>query len=240
MDDIEFNIKAWLALAPGVNNRKDWQTWLDKNKRWPTTTESVADNLIPPMMRRRMSRLSKIAVQTALQLSQEAQIDYIVFSSRHAELSRTVALLEDIIKGEDASPMAFSQSVHNTAAGLFTIASHCTAPVTSITASDNSLTSAIIEAYCYLAENPQHTVLLVDFDEMLPALYQQYETQQYPSYAFAMLLQSGRDVSISYQQNQQNQREEYPQAFNVIDFLLTMRNMEIKSNHKKWIWTKQL
>lgn len=238
MDNIEFNIKNWLALSPGLINRDDWQQWRDTDKKWPTETIKIPDNLIPSMMRRRMSRLSKIALQAALQISQDQPIDFIVFSSRHAELTRTVTLLEDIIQGEDASPLAFSQSVHNTAAGLFTISSHRAIPVTSLTAVDNCLPNAMIEAYCYLAENPQHTVLVVDFDETLPELYQQYEEQQYPIYALALLLESGDDYSLSCQQSSHRFTIKHPQAFNIIDFLLTNNNQEIKTSTKKWLWTK--
>ena len=174
MVKVEFNIKGWLALSPGMNNNEHWQNWLDKSKLWSDEAEQVPADLIPPMMRRRMSHLSKIAVQTALQISQDKPVDYIVFASRHGELTRTVKLLEDIMNGGDASPMAFSQSVHNTAAGLFTIASKRATPVTSLAAVENSLSSALIEAYCYLAENPDHNVLLVDFDEPLPDDYSEY------------------------------------------------------------------
>jgi len=239
MVKIEFNIKDWLALSPGLSNKEDWQNWLDKSKLWPGEADQVPADLIPPMMRRRMSHLSKIAVQTALQISQDKPVDYIVFASRHGELTRTVKLLEDIMNGEDASPMAFSQSVHNTAAGLFTIASKRATPVTSLAAVENSLSSALIEAYCYLAENPEHNVLLVDFDEPLPALYQQYETQNYQSYALALLITSGVDYSLTVANKPQQTASKMPHALQLIKFLNNQnKNQVIQGSSKQWTWVR--
>ena len=240
MIKIEFNIKGWLALSPGLNTREQWQHWLDNSKQWPAEDNHVPANLIPPMQRRRMSSLSKITVQAALQLSQNQPVDYIIFASRHGELTRTVTLLEDIISGQDASPMAFSQSVHNTAAGLFTIASKRATPVTSLAATENSLSSALIEAYCYLAENPDHNVLLVDFDEPLPALYQQYETQDYQYYALALLITSGADYSLTITEKAQKIASKMPHALDFIDFLINQDKQQmIQGRCKQWIWDKK-
>jgi hypothetical protein len=240
MVKVEFNIIGWLALSPGLNNKENWQNWLDKSKLWPDEANQVPADLIPPMMRRRMSRLSKIAVQAALQLSQDQLVDYIIFASRHGELTRTVKLLEDIMNGDDASPLAFSQSVHNTAAGLFTIASKRATPATSLAAGENSLSSALIEAYCYLAENPDHNVLLVDFDEPLPELYHQYETQSFQSYALALLITSGMDYSLTIANKLQQTMPKTPHAFQLIDFLINKKKkLLIQGSNKQWTWIRK-
>ncbi len=174
MKQINFTIAQWFALSAGLQSRQDWQQWADNQQTWPEALTKAPVQLIPAMMRRRMSSLSKLAVQSALQLVAEQEVDYIVFSSRHGELTRTASLLQDVIDGHDASPMAFSQSVHNTASGLFTIASKRAVPVNSIAACENSLPNAMIEAYAYLQQHPTHKVLLVDFDEPLPAPYEKF------------------------------------------------------------------
>jgi len=242
MVEIKFNIDGWLALSSGLHNKVDWQNWLDNNKQWPNKAAQVASDLIPPMMRRRMSRLSKIAVQTALQLSQGKPIDYIIFASRHGELSRTVKLLEDIMSGEDASPLAFSQSVHNTAAGLFTIASDRAIPATSLAAGENSLSSALVEAFCYLSENPEHNVLVVDFDEPLPELYLQYETQNFQSYALALLISSGKDYCLTIENKTEQVASKTPHALQLIDFLLNFhehKSMLMQGFSKQWTWVRK-
>lgn len=239
MDEIKFNIKNWNALSPGLASQQQWLQWSANHQQWPTELLPAAVDLIAPMMRRRMSHLSKLAVQSALQLSQNQSIDYIIFSSRHGELTRTVSLLEDIIKGEAASPTAFSQSVHNTAAGLFTIASKRATPVTSLASGADSLPYAIIEAYCYLTENPNGQVLLVDFDEPLPSLYQQYENQHYQGYALAMLLETGNQFSLKNQHLKTEVMLQLPHALHCINFLVgEQTQMSLQVNNKQWTWTR--
>jgi 3-oxoacyl-(acyl-carrier-protein) synthase len=239
MNSININITNWSALSPGLIEKSDWLEWSKNNKQWPAGPAPAPDFLIPPMMRRRMSSLSKLAVQSALQISKRQKIDYIIFSSRHGELTRTVKLIEDIINGSDASPIFFSQSVHNTAAGLFTIAAKRTTPVTSLAAAENSLHSAFIEAGIYLQENPQDTVLLVNFDEPLAGPYQGFETQCYKSYALAMLLTTGSQLQLSWSKNQDSLPSGYPQAFDFIEYLLNQEKYtSISSKRTNWLWVK--
>jgi len=239
MNSININIINWSALSPGLNENSDWLEWSKNNKQWPAIPAPVPVFLIPPMMRRRMSSLSKLALQCALQISAQQKIDYIVFSSRHGELTRTVKLIEDIMTGCDASPIFFSQSVHNTAAGLFTIAAKRTTPVSSLAAAENSLHYAFIEADIYLQENPQDTVLLVNFDEPLPAPYQQFETQNYKGYALAMLLTTGDQLQLSWSKNQDSIPTEHPQAFDFIEYLLNKdKHTSICSKRTNWLWVK--
>ncbi|MFT6925895.1 MAG: 3-oxoacyl-(acyl-carrier-protein) synthase [Psychromonas sp.] len=239
MNSINISITDWSALSPGLIERGDWLKWSKNNKHWPPTLAAAPDFLIPPMMRRRMSSLSKLALQCALQVSAQQKIDYIVFSSRHGELTRTVKLIEDIINGGDASPIFFSQSVHNTAAGLFTIAAKRATPATSLAAAENSLHYAVIEAGTYLQENPQDTVLLVNFDQPLPAPYQQFETNSYKGFALAMLLTTGDQLQLSWSKNRDSVSAEYPQAFDFIEYLLNNeKHTSISSKRTNWIWAK--
>ena len=243
MSLITFNINNWVALSPGLLTTDAWQLWSNNEQTWPAELTPVPVNLIKPMMRRRMSSLSKLALQAALQaalqVSRDQKIDYIVFSSRHGELTRTVKLIEDIMSGEDASPIAFSQSVHNTAAGLFTIGSNRAIPVTSLAAVESSLHHALIEASIYLQENPGHQVLLVDFDEPLPEPYQQYENLAYQGYAFSALLSVGEKFQLSWSKNNSPSAVQLPQSFALIDYLLNdEKQKEIIDKRLKWSWTR--
>lgn len=238
MNLITFNINNWVALSPGLLTKEAWSSWAANNQIWPKELTPVPVNLIKPMMRRRMSSLSKLALQAALQISSGQRIDYIIFSSRHGEVTRTVKLIQDIMAGEDASPAAFSQSVHNTAAGLFTIASNRAIPVTSLAAVENSLHHGLIEASIYLQENPTHQVLLVDFDEPLPVPYQQYESQSYQGYAFATLLSFGKQHQLSWSKNNLSVDQQLPQSFAIIDYLLKdEKEKQIIDKRFKWLWT---
>lgn len=218
---LSFTFEQWYGLSAGLTSLQAWQDWAklllitpnhstehhlkQRQQNVQSTVQSsrnASDDLtfdkIPAMMRRRMSTLSKLAVQVALTLlEQQQEIDYLIFASRHGELTRTSALIEDILKGEAASPIAFSQSVHNTAAGLTTIASAKPIPLTSIAAGVDTFQQALIEAYAYLAENPHHRVLIVDFDQPLPSPYQQYEDQAFHDYACGFILTTSTINSIT-------------------------------------------
>lgn len=223
MNSITMNIEKWIALSPGLSSDLDWKNWSKADKKWPEELTPVAANLIKPMLRRRMSSLSKLALQSALQISQDQKIDYIIFSSRHGELTRTVKLIKEIMAGEEASPIAFSQSVHNTASGLFTILTNRAVPVTSISATEGPFTSAFVEAYGYLQDNPTHQVLLVDFDEPLSAPYQYQEEQGYSiyqGYALSMILSAGESFSLSWKPSANEGQVDFPLTFELIDFLL--------------------
>lgn len=236
--NISLNIDAWRAHSNGLSSPECWKSW-SENLQWSTEGKLVT-SAIPAMMRRRMSDLSKAAVQTALELLEQHHADYLVFASRHGELHRSVALIDDILKGEEASPMAFSQSVHNTAAGLATIAAKKPIPVTSIAASENTFQSAIIEAWLYLNANPEHKVLVVDFDQPLPEAYKQYETQQYQTYALGLLISSGDDYLITSQATKETSAESRPQGLEFIRHFISNKNQwYLASPQQTWFWQRK-
>ncbi|MDD9195681.1 beta-ketoacyl synthase chain length factor [Aliivibrio sp. S3MY1] len=232
-----FNIIDWHAISAGIDTKTAWQKWQKTNFIWPEGEKAPVDK-IPAMARRRMSSLSKLAVQTALTLVQEQEVDYLIFASRHGELTRTCALLEDILKGEDASPMAFSQSVHNTAAGLFTITAKKAIPVTSIAAGENTFHSALIEAAAYLSDNSDHRVLVIDFDEPLPSHYQEFEQQEYQGYAFGLILSAGDDFSLQWNNKPSIKSGVMPHGLQCISKLVGSQSQwMIESSSTQWTWT---
>ncbi|MCK5818590.1 MAG: beta-ketoacyl synthase chain length factor [Psychromonas sp.] len=100
------------------------------------------------------------------------------------------------MQGKEVSPIAFSQSVHNTASGLFTIINQSAIPVCSFGSGHHFLPSALIEASGYLELNIDHKVLIVDFNEPLPVFYQAYEDQDYLGFAVALIIESGDEYQL--------------------------------------------
>ncbi len=231
---MSFNIDSWSANSVGINSDSSWQEWC-QNIEWPES-DSIEANLIPAMMRRRMSKLSKLAVQTAIRLLNENDVDYLVFSSRHGELHRSADLIKEIIKGEEASPMSFSQSVHNTAAGLATIATKKPIPVTSIAAGENTFQSAITEAWIYLQESPNKKVLVVDFDEPLPADYAEFEDRQFKGYALGLILSTGDTWHVAQKEKSDN-IDPLPQALSFLShYLRNETQWTILGERTSWEW----
>lgn len=236
--NISFNIDAWTANSFGLSESNEWKKWATEIT-WPEDGKiNVAD--IPAMMRRRMSPLSKLAVQTAIELLNQHQVDYLVFSSRHGELHRSVALVKDIINGEEASPMAFSQSVHNTAAGLATIATKQPIPLTSIAAAENTFQSAILEAWLFLSDNPDKKVLLVDFDEPMPDSYLEYENQQYQGFGLGLILSHGDSFTVQNGISAKCSNHPLPQGLAFLQHYLSDENQwTIHAPQQIWEWQKQ-
>jgi hypothetical protein len=148
-----------------------------------------------------MSALSKMAVQVALEAAGDHRPDFLVFCSQHGELSRTHELLGSIVGGSELSPTAFSQSVHNTSAGLYTIITQSDVPATSVAAGAGTFAYGWLEAESFLALNPGKTVLLVSYDEALPVEYQPYSRQVQGTFALALLLRGAAAGGITLQES---------------------------------------
>lgn len=244
MSTIAFHIEQWHALSPGFETPDAWKNWDNTQSHALGEQSTCATHLIPAMMRRRMSSLSKIALQTALELqqSQNQPFDYLVFSSRHGELPRTVEILQQVLQGEEASPMAFSQSVHNTSAGLFTIANKSPIPATSLAGCESSLHHALIEAYAYLNDNPDHRVLVIDFDAPLPEPYDIYEASPTPPlYALGLVLRAGNTTHIHWQPqaNEVAKLKQAPQTLNIIKQLACeASDWQVDDHRNCWQWQR--
>lgn len=158
----------------------DWAAWTPDTKLNTTS--------IPSGIKRRCSHLSKMALEVSNQMLTSHAIDYAVFCSQHGELERTVGLLRDIADETILSPMSFAQSVHNTAAGLFSVIHKLSQNITSIAAGANTFFMGIIDAATWLELNPGKTVLLTIFDQHIPDAYASLNIQSDYEYAVSLLL----------------------------------------------------
>lgn len=140
---------------------------------WEGGTDGAPDvSFVAAMLRRRLSRLSRLAVSVANGcLAEDAGIP-IVLVSQHGELARTVDLLSMLARGEPLSPTAFSLSVHNSAAGLLTLTRAERAPATAIAAGPHSVAMGLLEAVSQ-AQERGGPVLLVCVDAQAPAPYRE-------------------------------------------------------------------
>ncbi|MEI1688690.1 beta-ketoacyl synthase chain length factor [Acinetobacter baumannii] len=139
---------------------------------------------IPAMQRRRLSPLAKLALNTVISTLDGKSADYIVWVSRYGDEAKTLAILQDVLKGQTPSPTQFSTSVHNAIAGLYSILCQDDTPSTSLSC---SWTEGLIEAYAALQTlRGVQRVLVVAYDEPLPNLYA--EAIDFPAYAMAALV----------------------------------------------------
>ena len=142
--------------------------------------ELSAIERIPAMQRRRLSRLAKLALNSAIQTLNTHKVDYIVWVSQYGDEAKTLNILEDVLSEQTPSPTQFSTSVHNAISGLYSILCQDATPATSLAGSWND---GLIEAYAWLKTRLEACqVLLVYYDEALPEMYIEHQ----PFSAFAM------------------------------------------------------
>jgi hypothetical protein len=135
-----------------------------------------ADDLgfIAPLVRRRLSSLSKAALVVAhrcLAGCEDHAPMRVVFSSRHGELLRSTQILDALCAREPVSPTAFSLSVLNAMTGIFGIARADRSTATALSAGVRSLEHALLEAQLQYLEDPASPVLVIHADEPAPSAY---------------------------------------------------------------------
>ena len=233
---IKIEISDCLALAPGLATDADWLAWAQRGQS--DQSALPAFDLVPSSMRRRMSLSSKLVMQASLLLSSKHDIDYGIFISRHGELQRTYKLLKEILSGDEASPIAFSQSVHNTASGLFTIADKNPLPVTSLAACQDSFQQGLIEAFARLSVAVDQKILLVCFDDVVPEVYDSFADEISSCYALGLVLESGDGwVVETCEPGKVSKEIVLPQALQFAQsYFLGRKNFIIKGSRQNWEW----
>ena len=146
--------------------------------------ELSAIERIPAMQRRRLSRLAKLALNSAMQTLATQHADYIVWVSQYGDEAKTLNILADVLSEQTPSPTQFSTSVHNAISGLYSILCQDATPATSLAGSWND---GLIEAYAWLKTRPEACqVLLVYYDEALSEMY--IEHQPFSAFAMAAMI----------------------------------------------------
>lgn len=124
--------------------------------------------LLPPNERRRAPDSVAVALEVALQACTHAGRDPAtlpsVFASTHGDLGITDYICATLASDARAlSPTRFHNSVHNAAAGYWTIGTGCHAPTTAISSYDASFAQGLLEALVQLRAGAP-AVLLVAYD----------------------------------------------------------------------------
>jgi hypothetical protein len=127
-----------------------------------------APQLLPPNERRRAPDTVAVALEAALSACRAAELSPAslpsVFSSRYGDLAITDYMCATLASTpSQVSPTRFHNSVHNAAAGYWTIAAECTRPCTALSAGEHSFGAGLLEA-CVQALSGAEDVLLVAYD----------------------------------------------------------------------------
>lgn len=222
MTEINFRIEDWSAWAPGLEDKKDWIAWANKEKTVsPDHSKSPKIDFIPAMSRRRLGQLTKMSLKTSFDCTKNLNNIISVFASRYGEWQQTVKILQSISEGSEISPAGFSLSVHNTAAGIHSITSKNKSPYSAISANEMTFQTALIEALGRLQK--QQNILLVIGEENTPEIYKEKFSQNSHPFAISLLL-SKENPNITLRHSCKEENE----AIDALDFLKSYINSSNK------------
>ncbi|WP_417445610.1 beta-ketoacyl synthase chain length factor [Kangiella sp.] len=211
--------------------------------------ETISLKQIPPIKRRRLSGLSKLAMHSSLNCLEQCNINpeqtMTVFASQHGELNRTISIVKSMFEEHEVSPKDFSLSVHNASLGLFSIFTNNTHPGTSIAANSNTFGYALLESYNQLQRFPSSQVLLTCFDLEVGPPFSELQDTLYPSYSLSLLLSQPVDnqpvVSFSYTDLEEHKTPDFPLALRFFDFLHSdSQQQTIHSQDTRWDFCKHV
>jgi Beta-ketoacyl synthase, N-terminal domain len=230
---LEFTVQTWGAWPPlGL---------LDAQELAKTQANVLA--FVPNNLKRRLSPLAKTVFCAVSQCVCLNDCMPVVFSSTHGELAKSLQIIKMIEAGEEISPTAFSLSVHNAIAGLFSIVFGNTSEVTVLAPGEDGIASAFLDALGLLQEGAPE-VLVVFYDEPLPDFY--------PSEPFQLSADSSSAVALKITQAGEGQAvqlsradafgydgEQPVQLPMLLQFLSSPQwQLQIKTPRQSWIWQK--
>ncbi len=153
-------------LGPGLANWPDSQSILKGQTPYsPQKTLLPAPALLPAAERRRSGAPVKLALAVGLEAIQAAGLDAAnlpaVFSSSGGDGENCHAICEMLASNDrQISPTRFHNSVHNTAAGYWSIATGAMASSSVLCAFDASFGAGLLEAFAQVIVDHTRTVLL--------------------------------------------------------------------------------
>lgn len=160
------NLSALLALASDSDAE---QAKAPANKK---TSPSIP--FVDSRMKRATSLMTRMAVHCAHAALTNAKVPldaaHLVFGSEHGEIQIAVLQMEMMQEdGGRVSPARFKNSVHNTAAGLFSIAAQNTCPATAIAAGRDTFCLSLLEGLALIAAGEAEHAVVTIADESLPS-----------------------------------------------------------------------
>lgn len=241
---VRFSIAAAAAWAPGVETPEAWLKWAnDACSITPGSEPGL--RAMPAMQRRRVRAPGRMALEVAYACLGDRVGVPTIFCSVNGEVSRSVELLQDLAVGEPQSPTSFSLSVHNAAAGLFSIARGDTANHLALSAREATVEHAAIEA-CGMLADGEEAVLLVASDCPLPAVYSDFQRDNEQPYAWAWLIEPPKHdvMSLAWsgsQEEEARQPERLPAGLQILRFQLREESvLNRQCGRLKWTWSRNV
>lgn len=194
MSDCRFSLSALSAVSPRYFSPETWRAWAqDADAGLPECPADVS--FLPPMQRRRLNAAARLIFAAVHRLGRLPENCPSVFVSHDGEICRSFDMLAELMSGGAVSPTAFGLSVHNAAAGQFSLWQGNTAESTSLAAAHAGWEYALVEA-CALLNEGAPQVLVVAAEQPLDVQIA-VQAQRAPfAYALAAVVAAGTDFSL--------------------------------------------
>ncbi len=139
--------------------------------RWLKCIEPQYNEFLEPMISRRMSRIIKMGVCSALKCLREAGIDNpdaIIAGTGQGCLEDTEKFLESVYENEEnyLNPTPFIQSTHNTVSSAIALILKCNSYNNTYAHRGFAFENALLDGMMYLQENPGTNVLVGAIEEI--------------------------------------------------------------------------
>lgn len=161
-------------VGPGLDGWQASRALLAGEQAYRSAPTAVgASTLLPAAERRRAGVPVKLALAAGLEAIQGAGRDAAslatVFASSSGDCDNVHAMCESLATPErQVSPTRFHNSVHNAAAGYWSIATQCRAPSTSLCCHDSSFAAGLLDAASQVTIDGNPVALIV-YDHPYPA-----------------------------------------------------------------------
>ncbi|PKM17996.1 MAG: hypothetical protein CVV11_18020 [Gammaproteobacteria bacterium HGW-Gammaproteobacteria-15] len=220
-----------------------WAVWMPPSAMTQQDTPDAslpALTAVPAIARRRLSKLTKLAFDVALNTVVTGQQISSIFASRHGDLHKTLGLLQQLAERDDISPSQFALSVHNAISGQFSIFSQNHADSNAIAAGADSLHYALLEAAARFSSEPQLQQLLVVYaDEPVPAPYEAFCKDPSIPIALALLLGRDGDKLLFDMQPDAASNASDDQALQLLPLLQgDVTQLSIAGHQRRWLWQR--
>jgi hypothetical protein len=198
---------------------------------------------MPPMLRRRAGSLGRMALEVAYRCADGRSGMPVLFCSRHGDVARAVALLEELAQEEQVSPTGFGLAVHNATAGLFSIARADRSNHIALAAGTASVEHGVVEACGLLADGAQE-VLLVVYDEPLPQPLDGFADCDEQPFAWAWRMvpagaAPGAVIGLEWSAGEERAGST-PGGLEVLRFELSgAARLERAAGAQRWTWTRE-
>lgn len=242
LGELGFTIDDWAAWAPGLPDKAAWDSWFTQPHELPADVTPSLEGF-PPMLRRRLDPLGRVALKAAWDCRRGAASSPVVFASRYGELGRSVELLRSLAQGSALSPTSFSLSVHNAIGAVDSIASGSTESYSAIAAGAETVEAAFVEA-CGLLSEGADEVLVVVYEAPIPSPWAHFAEHADFPHAFACRLRSAPGMTLSCHLDEAPD-ETSPEALApdlaVLRFLRSSdERFEHRVGHRRWLWRRHV